>query len=44
MEGALAYSKELLQRAQAQQQTQANKYRRTVDFEPEDKVYMIKKG
>ena len=44
IEGALTYIKELLQRAQTQQQTQANKYKRAVDFEPGDKIYMIKKG
>ena len=44
MKRALIYVKELLQRAQTQQQTQANKYRRAVDFEPGDKVYVIKKG
>ena len=44
IEGALTYVKELLQRAQTQQQTQANKYRKAIDFELEDKVYMIRKG
>ena len=43
IENAVVYTKKKIEEAQARQQAQANKKRRTIDFDVGDKVYIIKK-